>query len=112
MCGILKFQKNGNSVNDISIKIKYRDNIKNDYMITKAVQKIEMKIGNTLVDSISDFTDVFWNNENELIIPFNFKYSNGFIIFNECKYFDITIKIVQHDYYFVESTKIMIKFHD
>jgi len=67
----------------------------------------DTKLGN-LVDMLNKNIHYEWNENNELLIDFNFNYSNGIIIFNECKYFEVVIKVTQYDYYFVESTKCIL----
>jgi len=93
----------------ITIKIKYRDNLKNIYDVNKAIKSIELYIGTNLVDILNENINYVWNENDELLIDFNFNYSNGIIIFNECKYFDVIIKVIQYDYYFVESSKCILQ---
>jgi len=100
--------RNYEQLHKITIKIKYRDNLKNIYDVNKAIKSIELYVGANLVDILNKNIHYMWNENNELLIDFNFNYSNGIIIFNECKYFDVVIKVIQYDYYFVESTKCIL----
>jgi len=120
--------RNGKSVDNICVKIKYRDNIKNIYEIGNAIKTIKLFIGATCVNEFNDankykysWTDQICENKslknslnsdkNEIIILLPITYSNGLIVFDECKYFEIKIEVEQYDFYFVESTKCLMNFN-
>jgi hypothetical protein len=106
----LKFSvpRNYEELHKIMIKIKYKDELKNIYDINKAIKSIELYIGANLVDVLNEVIQYQWNENNELLIDFNFNYSNGIIVFNECKYFEIVVKVTHFDYYSVDSTKCIL----
>ena len=95
------------------VEINYKDSIR-DYEIDRSIKNLKLIIGATCVDEITSeqLNEYEWISDNTLLINFNFTYSNGTIIMNECKYFDVIFKITQYDYYEVTSTVCKIIYED
>jgi hypothetical protein len=89
----------------IILKIEFNETIDvKSFHIETVLSSIKLVIGNTIVDNIDNtklkmlYNKCNWIN-NCLFIEVPLTYSNGVVIFDECKYFEI--KIIKEEPYYV-----------
>lgn len=90
-------------IHRIAFKIVFTNNEKENVVMPLLVKSMRLFVGAMQMDYACKVDSFEWLSDKELVIEFDFRYSNGVIILNECKYFDINAYLDLWDNYYVDK---------